>query len=260
MLLRQGTYYTSGEVLGPEHSGLTIQNYEGEHAVVSGGVPLDNIAWKPFKVQKPSPPQWKPVTGMNNVYDRAQPRESTGDIVYLGSFQALADCLAAANASDQGPFGSATYHTPQFPGEYSTLCYGTTSQYWAPTAEAGIISAQNMAPWPSNVWSADLSSYSLDDVLGLRLNGARAVRAKYPNGNPELSGPKAADMMQYNVGWVDSPTTWVKPADKWNATKDIVVNGSSWPGVNWPASEEGGSTWTGEGVGGRVGKRGKVKR
>ena len=43
---------------------------------------------------------------------------------------------------------------------------------------------------------------------------------------------------------------WLPPLDqdkKWNETKDIVINGKSWPSVEWPLTQEGNSTWTGEG-------------
>jgi hypothetical protein len=36
IVLRAGTYYTQQIELGPEHSGLTVQNFNGEHATVSG--------------------------------------------------------------------------------------------------------------------------------------------------------------------------------------------------------------------------------
>ena len=38
IVLRAGTYYTGGILLTHQHSGLTIQNYEGEDAAVSGAV------------------------------------------------------------------------------------------------------------------------------------------------------------------------------------------------------------------------------
>jgi pectin methylesterase-like acyl-CoA thioesterase len=39
IVMREGTYYTGGIVLTHVHSGLTIQNYEGEDVAVSGAVP-----------------------------------------------------------------------------------------------------------------------------------------------------------------------------------------------------------------------------
>eukprot|EP00035_Acanthoeca_spectabilis_P015936 m.322113 g.322113 ORF g.322113 m.322113 type:complete len:169 (+) comp16454_c0_seq102:2541-3047(+) len=76
-------------------------------------------------------------------------------------------------------------------------------------------------------------------ILGLRVNGTRAIRAKYPNGNPELSGPDAVDVPTYQAGWVTHDTQWLPPnRSKWNETKDVVSNTTNWPGVNWPTSEE----------------------
>ena len=39
-----------------------------------------------------------------------------------------------------------------------------------------------------NIYKADLSSAGLDSVMGLRINGSRAIRARYPNANPETDG------------------------------------------------------------------------
>ena len=40
VLLHAGTYYTSQIKLETHHSGLTIQNFQGDYVTVSGGVPL----------------------------------------------------------------------------------------------------------------------------------------------------------------------------------------------------------------------------
>ena len=100
-------------------------------------------------------------------------------------------------------------------------------------------------PAPQNIWMLDLSSLpesdaasSLKSILGLRVNKGRAIRAKYPNGNPELSGPDAVDVLTYKKGWITGATTWTKPADKWAETKDDVANAADWPNVNWPMGEE----------------------
>ena len=37
-----------------------------------------------------------------------------------------------------------------------------------------------------NVWVASLAGTGITSVPGLRLNGGRMIRARYPNGNPEL--------------------------------------------------------------------------
>jgi hypothetical protein len=91
-VLRAGTYYTDTVDITSDLSGLTIQNYNGESAVVSGGVSftIPASAWKPC-------PQLSPHT-------------------YVASVP------------------------------------------------------------------------NVDDIAGLRLDGQRMIRAKFPNGNMELSG------------------------------------------------------------------------
>lgn len=39
-----------------------------------------------------------------------------------------------------------------------------------------------------NIYKADLSSAKLDSIMGLRVNGSRAIRARFPNANPEIDG------------------------------------------------------------------------
>jgi len=67
---------------------------------------------------------------------------------------------------------------------------------------------------------------TVGQFLGLRLDGQREIRAKYPNGNPEWSQME---------GWVTAETQWLKPldkfpdgSDKWEASTDIISNASMW--------------------------------
>ena len=39
-----------------------------------------------------------------------------------------------------------------------------------------------------NVYSCDVSEYAIPEITGLRINGKRAIRARYPNGDPETCG------------------------------------------------------------------------
>ena len=106
---------------------------------------------------------------------------------------------------------------------WATQCFGTVSTFWEPVNEDLIDSAHREGPEESNIYQLDLSHMDLATIYGLRLANKRAIRAKYPNGNPELTGPDAVNVLTYAAGWIDSPTTWVKPADKWNETMDVVV-------------------------------------
>jgi len=274
ILLRAGTHYSGMSVITQAHQQLTIQNYEGEHAIVSGGVaiPATKNDWKPYKVspmyaqeQARTSDNWKVYQDENNVFGRAHPNSDDGSVKFLGVFKNnVSECMSAMNASKEGPFNSITWHDPDFKSsEYAGHCYGDTSTVWQPRDEPKVWSVRGPAavgptppppPPPPNIWALDLSEFpagsaaaSLSTILGIRLNGGRAIRAKYPNGNPELSGPDAIDVLTYNAGWITDETEWVLPADKWADTKDDVANADDWPGVNWPTSEEGGRGQEGEG-------------
>ena len=320
--LRAGTHFSASVYITSAHAGLTIQNYAGEHAVVSGGVPIKASKgdWKPYKTVA-SKGDWKPYKtyktvatapdtqahvqmqratphagagaagaasagwvdepNYNNVYGIAKPAIDHLDVKYIGKFHDFTACWTAANqtakAKGAAPFYSVTWHKAGFegrPSPYDDLCYARTSNVWLNRTEQRVHSAKASGcvpapprphphpspgpgphphppppappspPAPPNIWFLDLSTLapsaaaSLKSVLGLRVNKGRAIRAKYPNGNPELSGPDAVDVLTYKKGWVTQETTWTKPKDKWSETKDDVTNGDSWPGVNWPKQEE----------------------
>ena len=84
----------------------------------------------------------------------------------------------------------------------------------------------------------------------------RAIRAKYPNGDPEKSGEwyimgssQAMGGGEYSHGWDTTNTQWL-PHRAWGRPPqhEVVVTGADWPGVEWPLHHPGGDdTWTGEG-------------
>ena len=141
VVLRAGTYHTDTVQISTMHSGLTIQNYNGESVTVSGGVPL--------RIPKTT---W------------------------------VAD--------------------PLMKGRYVT----------------------------------DLAGMGIKEITGMRRNGQRSIRAKYPNGNMELSGNwltgagAAMGGGDYFKGWVplSNRTKWVPPFRHDDAV-DAVANDADWP-------------------------------
>jgi hypothetical protein len=92
ILLRAGTHFSGMSTITAAHQTLTIQNYNGEHAIVSGGVPIPakKADWKPFRVSPQTTTAedvpWKVYQNENNVYGRANPNSTKGDVVFLGLF------------------------------------------------------------------------------------------------------------------------------------------------------------------------------
>lgn len=242
--VRGGTYELAAPLeLGPEHSGVTLQNYGGEAAIVSGGVSFTVDNWVPY-VQTGL--HWQTHYGANNVFGLASASGNTSEAAFVGVFDDAGACGAAARA-----YLSWTYHEAAFGGPFAKQCFGRVGGAWIPKREPHVVSGR----WTyRNTWVADLARVGLDDVPGLRVDGARAIRAKYPDGDPERSGEWLAGASanmgggDYTFGWIplSHDTEWVKPARKPDA-RELVFTGADWPSVEWPASEKGGSSWTGEG-------------
>eukprot|EP01047_Picozoa_sp_COSAG01_P017810 COSAG01_NODE_951_length_12498_cov_30.544018_6_plen_809_part_00 len=111
---------------------------------------------------------------------------------------------------------------------------------------------------------------SISSILGLRRNGIREIRARWPNFDEELDSVDEHGV--YHVhngrdGWVTVPTPWVMNgsdmngiAGPWPPTEEartITVGAEDWPGVHWPMREMVNASngtlvptndqWTGEG-------------
>ena len=278
IVLRAGTYHGCDGRGGTCHltsaqSGLTIRNYPAETAVLSGGQGLA-IKASDWKRVTPPPPAnasttvWSSMPNQNDVSSRAgvpTPSSDTPCCKYLGQVDSLAACEKAAEAAvaagHAGPFDGVTFHTPQFSGDFSRHCYGVVTGAWIkPVPQDNIDSARNAsAPQATPVYVADLNGLPGGKPAafdGLRRNGAREIRAKYPNGAPEDSGQwfimgssQSMGQGEYVHGWDTTPTTWV-PHRAWGRPPqtEVVITADDWPGVEWPMHHPGGDdTWTGEG-------------
>ena len=256
ILVRGGDYHLAAPLqLSAAHNGLTMMNFQGENVRVSAGVAftVPKSAWSPYKQHV----RWDGFEGVNNVFGQVRtPGTGAEGISFVGEFLNASACAAAVQQSTG--FTAWTYHEPSFGGGFAKQCFGRTDGAWAPVPQAHVTSGVHVK---QNVWVADLS-HVFDDadaalpdgIPGLRINGRRAIRAKYPNGDPEQSGNFLRGASQgmgggdYVKGWIPlaARTPWVPPARKPDA-REIVITAKDWPSVEWPMSEAGGSTWTGEG-------------
>jgi hypothetical protein len=140
IVLRGGVHYTEGLLLTAMHSGMTIQNFEGENAVVSGAVhvPVSKSKW---------------------------------------------------------------------------------SQHNAAT----------------NTWKLDLSGWQHmpTESFGMRVRSKRAVRARFPDGDPE----QGTGICHEHPAYIDT-ASYTAPSIP---LKVFVSNPGDWPGVFWLAEPEGGT-------------------
>ena len=242
ILVRKGTYYV-GEYMdvNEDLSYVSIQNYEGEAAEVRGGIALaaPGVNWTQHEVAEK---KWQTHVARNNVAGLAVAQKSNAYATYIGVFEDAAACLSAVQARPEA-FVSSTYFDATV-ATFSKQCYARTTRAWSPVVQDGATSA---IVGFRNIWKIDVSQFtqgSLGDIDGLRVNKGRAVRAKYPNGSPELSGqdyittnPNMGQGL-YVDAWVEAPTEWSGPtaadlAQRQSETTDLVSTNASWPGVYW---------------------------
>ena len=81
------------------------------------------------------------------------------------------------------------------------MCYFRTDGLWVPVEDSSAMSGRKL-----NIMVADLSGQNPTTFSTLFLNGRRAIRARYPNGNPETMG-----LHTYPTGYVASAVNWLPP-------------------------------------------------
>lgn len=200
IVLRGGVYYQNTTlVLTAADSGLTIQSAPGEEAWLSGGAPLTGLTWQPYKQNA----SWSVVQDANAVYG-----SPPGTYLY-GQTPDWPTCEAACKAS--GNCTTWTWHDKN-QGGYALDCYFRYDgdHGWVP--ESGHVTG-----WaPANTWVADLSHLPLEyNVMGLRVNGTRMIRARFPNGNPETQG----------FGRSFQPSSWIAPSIPPQPDQEVLISG-----------------------------------
>jgi len=195
VLLRGGTFYLASTVaLTPADSGLTIASFPGEFAWVSGAPgPLPPLQWAPFAVRNAS---LQVLPGTNNAAGCT--KNATTSACACSAAGTLGACEAAFLAAGAAAT-SFTWHDGA-QKSWALQCCLRVDGVWAPVAQAGHTAGRQGAAM--NVWSAPLSAPG--GVRALRVNGVSAVRARWPNADPEVQ--------QFPIGW--HPTggeTWHKP-------------------------------------------------
>eukprot|EP00730_Choanoeca_flexa_P018055 TRINITY_DN8757_c0_g1_i1.p1 TRINITY_DN8757_c0_g1~~TRINITY_DN8757_c0_g1_i1.p1 ORF type:complete len:906 (+),score=246.00 TRINITY_DN8757_c0_g1_i1:1-2718(+) len=202
--LREGTHYLDATVhLSTNHNGLTIQNYNGERAIVSGGKRL-KVDWKPYTppsrptptpTPPPGPTGWVEYNNVNYVYGAVIDNQT---YTSYGKMDNYTQCQSACQQDTR--CHAYTWHDAN-QGSYANDCIGRLDGHYNDHAQDGHYSGHDgsatpIGPSPSpapptnpiNMYVADVSG-QVDIVPGLQYNGRRVTRARYPNGNVETTIP-----------------------------------------------------------------------
>lgn len=227
--LRAGTFYLSETlVLGPEDSLLTITAYEDEKVTISGGRSYTFAGLWTEIVNEMGPV----MSGVSAINDSGlKPGESNWKAKYYGSVGSVDDCQKACTLD--GSCFAYTFFNSSVTG-FGKGCYFRIDGLWNPATISGASSGKKL-----RIVAADLSSQKPPPFTSLFLNGRRAVRARYPDGNPETMG-----LHTNPTGYVPKAVRWLPPDPKPPAVEinigDPNRNGTHFPnfslGIGGPVS------------------------
>jgi hypothetical protein len=157
--------------------------------------------------------RWTIFNNTNDIYQRASPKTSKGAVRYIGQVATPEQC---GSALEQNLSYTSWSWRPASAEKFSNQCFGVTDGEWvnkyqqgfvsgkagaaptptptptppSPTPKPAPASAPAPAPAPtppiyvadlSDALAANLSSGVENGIPGLRINGHRGTRARYPN-------------------------------------------------------------------------------
>ena len=225
IILRGGVYYLNSTLeLTPLDSGLTIQNYDGEEAVVSGATPLGSLEWKPHDIRPHDQNTTMNIQQDTNCVGKcAKFGDNTTACPFYGVTPDAKACSAACLASDSCI--AFTWHAatqPKGSQGWEKQCYLVTkaaplSCFSETDHTSGV--KRSVDGW-RNVYVASVPADSFpaagESFTGLRVDGKRAIRARWPNGDPETT--------LFPDGWqASSGNDWIAPVPPPQPSSPILV-------------------------------------
>lgn len=237
--LRAGVYMEGATIQIVEaDSGLTLTNWPGEEVVISGGKRLDTT-WKPYHVVEADTHRNTAAAATCTMKeDPVNLIREGGDIeVVPMKTTNISECIAACCAYD-GCWAASFNINGDGCGKSPQCCHlkryaavPTPNKYGpnvrtvynpdAPPPPPSPSPPPPPTPIPANIYVTDVPE-GFGDITGLRLNDKRAIRARYPNANPETAG-----MHTVPTGWITQKTTWVPPV-KMLPPQEIEVTDPRW--------------------------------
>ena len=174
---------------GPEDSGTS---FVGDvHAIISGGK-IIKPEWKLYEKTTQS------ASGQNAIfYDNLKPGESSKYVKFMGKLNSSVTCLAGCNEDEK-----CTAYVFLNTDTFKSMCYFRYDGLWNPEPQNNCVSGKKIT-----IYMTDLKDSNIKPFNSLFIHGRRAVRARFPNGNPETTGIHT------------TPTGYVSSAIKWLPAK-----------------------------------------
>ena len=215
--LNPGYYYLSKPInLTPDDSNLAIMGSGVDSTFISGAKKY-SFDWEMHTYKAAT--LLKDVSIVNDTI--GQPQSNTSRARFVSRMANASDCQKACD-KDSSCFAYTWFDNST--GNYSESCYFRTDGLWVPTKVTGTVSGRKL-----NIFVADLSGQNPIPFSTLFLNGRRAIRARYPDGNPETMGLHTS-----LTGYMSSAEKWLPPLQK-PAAEEVHIESPQTPRSEFPA-------------------------
>ena len=174
--LNAGYHFLTAPIdLAAEDSNLAIIGQGPESTFISGAKKY-SFNWKTYvKKMAPMSVDFSIINDSIDILGK-----TSGQVKYFSKVANASNCQIAC---DKDPFCLAFMWYDSSFGELANMCYFRTDGTWVRTHVTGATSGRKVS-----ILVADLSGQDPTPFSSLFLNGRRAVRARYPDGNPETMG------------------------------------------------------------------------
>ena len=200
--MRSGVYFLNETInLDVLDSNLMITGYEDEKVTISGGKQYHFKGRWSQLVNEMGPPEYG-ISAIGTV----GAGESDNRVKYYGMTSDFLECQTACEKSTS--CYAFTWHD-NTTGSFADMCYFRVDGLWVPKSEAGAISSKYL-----KIYFTNLTDQNPNNFTSLFIDGRRAVRARYPGGNPETTG-----LHTNPTGYVPSAVKWLPPTPKPPATE-----------------------------------------
>eukprot|EP01084_Bolivina_argentea_P066965 122064_1 len=183
IILREGRHYLRKTInITPENNNLLITNFNAENVELSGALPI-SCAWQQVSGHNES---WITLQNTDGIWGgpNGPGQNSTDGVdIYVGQANSFEDCKnMILPIYKKYNFGAFTWESSAA-GSYKNVCYGIVGSSYrtnsATYATTGVLIGA------ANTYKCQITDSKITSIMGLRINGSRAIRARYPNGNPE---------------------------------------------------------------------------
>ena len=213
VFIRSGVYHIK-EPITIKVDNIRLLSYQNEDVSITSDVIVEP-RWKLYKTSMET------FNGFNPIFEGIKPNQTTKSVIFVGILNNARLCEQTCASQRKC---TAFVFFDNSTAQYANHCYMRVDGRWNTLLTSGVISGKKVL-----IYYADISSYYLKKVDSVFINNRRAIRARYPNANPETMG-----LHTNPTGYVNNAKKWLPP-HKSSAADEVHINSPNRSATLFPA-------------------------